>query len=64
MSLEKIKEPKEICLDPEHNPPGNICLFPGTYKYTCPSCGEVTIFEVLSIVCEGRDTSGNKTVAW
>lgn len=33
-------EPKYPCTDPEHNPPGMIVLEPGTYEYTCPSCGE------------------------
>lgn len=46
MPLEKISEPPKVCLDPEHNPPTNIVLEPGTYKYTCPSCGKVTVFTV------------------
>lgn len=45
MPLEKISEP-DVCLDPEHNPPTHIVLEPGTYKYTCPSCGKVTVFTV------------------
>lgn len=60
MSLEKIKEPKEPCFDPEHNPPGNICLSPGTYKHTCPSCGQVTIFEVPVVTCEGYEKFGDR----
>lgn len=28
------------CRHPEHNPPTGICLPPGLYVYTCPSCGE------------------------
>ena len=48
--LEKIKEPTKICRHPEHNPPANIVLSPGTYKHTCPGCGKVTVFEVPQIV--------------
>ena len=34
------------CLCPEHNPPQHICLDPGTYEYTCPSCGNAVIVTV------------------
>lgn len=51
MPLEKIAEPKPYCIHPEHNPPNLISLDPGTYRYTCPSCGEVTVFVVPMITC-------------
>ena len=51
MPLEKIREPEEICNDPEHNPPMHLFLTPGTYRYTCPSCNKETIFEVPLITC-------------
>lgn len=48
--LKKIEDFKP-CLSPEHNPPSNIVLSPGKYEYTCPSCGEKTIFSVPLITC-------------
>ena len=39
------------CLSPEHNPPTHIVLQPGTYEYTCPSCGKTVRFIVPSITC-------------
>lgn len=44
--MRRIKEPEVLCLNPEHNPPGNIVLEPGTYEHVCPGCGKITIFEV------------------
>lgn len=44
--LEKIKDASKPCMHPEHKPPTHIVLEPGTYKYTCPACGEVTVFEI------------------
>jgi len=43
MPLKKIDTwpEKKICRNPEHNPPGHICLEPGTYEHTCPGCGNV-----------------------
>jgi hypothetical protein len=26
------------CMNPNHNPPGNIVLKPGVYEHTCPGC--------------------------
>ncbi|MEK6878104.1 MAG: hypothetical protein AABY22_00770 [Nanoarchaeota archaeon] len=49
MPLEKIKEPR-ICLDTEHNPPTMIVLEPGTYRYTCPSCGKEIVYNVPIVV--------------
>jgi len=49
-NLEKIGEPEPICLDPEHDPPGSIVLDPGKYKYTCPSCGKESVFEIPQII--------------
>lgn len=46
----KINElSQDKCNAPEHNPPGNIYLEGGTYEYTCPVCGEVTIVNVPKI---------------
>ncbi len=44
--LRKIEDAKQPCLSPEHNPPMNIYLEPGTYEYVCPSCGERVVFVV------------------
>ena len=49
--IEKIKEPERVCTSPEHKPPTHLFLTPGTYKHTCPSCGEETIFEIPLISC-------------
>lgn len=46
--LKKIEEFKP-CLSPEHQPPSHIVLSPGKYEYTCPACGEKTVFTVPSI---------------
>lgn len=48
MSLRKLEGQNEVvlCSDPEHYPPRFIDLQPGTYEYTCLSCGEVIVFEV------------------
>ena len=45
-NTEKISEPKIPCLCQEHEPPRNQVFSPGTYKHTCPECGEVTVFEI------------------
>lgn len=47
--LEKIGDAPKPCLSPQHNPPMHIRLEPGTYKYTCPNCGQVTVFSVPTI---------------
>lgn len=49
MGLEKIKDAEKPCLSPEHNMPTHIVLSPGTYKYTCPSCGKSITFDVPAI---------------
>jgi hypothetical protein len=49
--LEKIREAPVPCLHPGHNPPMNIVLQPGTYRYTCPGCGHSVEFEVPMITC-------------
>lgn len=50
--LKKISgPPKSPCLSPEHNPPSHMVFEPGTYEYTCPKCGKVTIFTVPLITC-------------
>jgi len=45
----RIAAPKPLCRHPEHNPPGAMLFQPGTWQHTCPSCGEVTTFEVPEI---------------
>jgi hypothetical protein len=51
--IKKIKDysPKEICLHPEHNPPGMMVFEPGEYEHTCPACGKITRFVVPLITC-------------
>jgi hypothetical protein len=49
--LRKIKEPIVPCLSNEHNPQSHMVYSPGTYEYTCPLCGNVTIFTVPLISC-------------
>jgi hypothetical protein len=44
--LKKIEDEKKPCFSPEHNPPSQIVLAPGTYEYVCPSCGERVVFTV------------------
>ena len=51
MSLEKIADAPVPCVHPEHAPPSNIVLAPGTYRHTCPSCGRQRVFTVPQIVC-------------
>lgn len=48
MPLKKLSGPNipHICRSPEHNPPNMIVLEPGTYEYTCPACGQQTVFTV------------------
>ena len=48
--IEKIAEPKKVCFHPEHNPPSHIVLQPGTYKHTCPGCGEKIVIEVPMVM--------------
>lgn len=49
--LRKIRDVKPPCMSSEHNPPSNIVLDPGEYEYTCPSCGNKTVFVVQSVTC-------------
>lgn len=50
MPLEKIKDAPRPCLSPDHKPPTQIVLEPGTYKHTCPDCGKVTVFTVPTVI--------------
>ncbi len=52
MPLETISEPEKPCLHLEHNPPMHLVLQPGTYKYTCPGCGQQTVFVIPLITCQ------------
>jgi len=45
-TIEKIGDIPEPCRHPQHDPPGHIVLQPGTYKHTCPGCGNVVVFSV------------------
>ena len=49
--LRKIKDAEKPCLSPQHEPPNMIVLEPGTYEYTCPSCGKQYVFTVPYIWC-------------
>ncbi|MDG6938408.1 MAG: hypothetical protein JRN42_07740 [Nitrososphaerota archaeon] len=49
--LERIGEPEDgmyrrKCDSYKHNPPMQIVLEPGRYRWTCPDCGERTEFVV------------------
>lgn len=44
--LRKIADAQKPCLSPEHNTPMYMVHEPGTYEYTCPACGEHTVFTV------------------
>lgn len=39
----------EPCKSSEHNPPSHMFLEPGTYVWTCPSCGKSTVIIVPKI---------------
>ena len=49
MPLRKIADEKPPCGHPEHNPPIHMVLSPGTYEYTCPSCGHKTTFIINGV---------------
>ena len=42
----KISDPSQVCFDQEHNPPMHMVYEPGTYRHTCPTCGNVKVFTV------------------
>jgi hypothetical protein len=49
MSFRKISDFTEcdpICNHPEHNPPNQIVLSPGTYEHQCPGCDKKIRFIV------------------
>lgn len=46
MPFIKHVKPKEICRNPEHEPPGMIVLEDGVHTWQCPGCGETTTFTV------------------
>ena len=49
--LRKTADAPCPCLDPEHDPPGNIVLPPGMYEYVCPGCGTKVTFSVPMMTC-------------
>lgn len=49
---------KVWCMDPEHLPPTHTHLEPGTYKYTCPKCGLVTMVYIPEVTCKVYDYKG------
>jgi hypothetical protein len=63
MSFKKISErnswTNKQCRHPEHNPPGHICLDPGIYEWTCPSCGRTQIVRV-----DGFNEGSLKQTKW
>ena len=40
--FEKLDSLSDPCRSPEHRPPSHVVLEPGTYRYTCPVCGDIT----------------------
>jgi hypothetical protein len=64
MPLEKIEGMGLPCMSPEHNVPMHIVLEPGTYRYTCPACGHVTVFEVPLIFCKSWSGNGTGHAVW
>jgi hypothetical protein len=48
MPTRKIKDisKKEMCLDPEHNPPGMMVWEPGVWEHECPSCHKKQTFRI------------------
>ena len=51
-NLKKVKDNYPVCFHPAHHPPMHIVLEPDEYKYTCPGCGHVTIFNVPGSTCQ------------
>lgn len=49
--LRKIAGAPEPCAMAEHRPPLHMVYEPGTYEYTCPSCGKRTVFRVPRVTC-------------
>lgn len=48
MPLERLDGPVwgDYCRHPEHKPPVMISLPPGTYRHTCPECGNQVVFTI------------------
>ncbi len=61
MPTEKIADIEMPCLDPDHNVPGMCCFEPGTYKHTCPSCGNVIVFTVPMVMSYSGKGSADAT---
>jgi len=54
MPFRKIQEAPDdsaagACADPEHDPPTGICLKPGVYEYSCPTCSAKRIIRIPRI---------------
>ena len=51
--FKKISEPvgKDGCCSKEHKPPAHIVLPAGTYEYTCPFCGDITLVRIPLVTC-------------
>ena len=43
---------RDVCRDPEHNPPTHWVPEPGIYEHKCPSCGRTITFAVGHRVVE------------
>ncbi len=44
--MRKILDAPKPCLSDEHEPPKHIVLDPGRYEHICPTCGQITVFDV------------------
>lgn len=39
------------CVSESHRPPNNMVLNAGKWEWTCPACGEKTVFEIPAWYC-------------
>ena len=51
MTLIKVADAQQPCMNPSHDPPSNMVLPPGTYQHTCPGCGNKVTFTVGGTYC-------------
>lgn len=55
MPLKKLDDDKtwnrKMCRSPEHKPPSMMVYPPGLWEWTCPACGEKTVFSVPLVTC-------------
>jgi len=66
MPLRKIESPEDwgedgkVCLSLEHSSPSHMFYEPGTYEWTCPVCGEKTVFTVPKIIYHTAEKGGGR----